>query len=529
MISDLRTLGDGQALEADICIVGAGAAGISIAQALVGTHLDLLLLESGGLADEAQTQALYQGESIGYPVTLDEGRYRVFGGSTSRWTGRCAKLDAIDFADRPWVPYSGWPIALEDLEAWYELARPLCGFPEAWGTNAEAGRSAGALPLPLDPSKVEPFTWRYAPQGNRVYINWGKRHHSALEQAGNVKVLLGANVTSLAFDEGGEHLRELVVRSTTGATRVVRAKAFVLCCGGIENARLLLANGGDRLEGGRRALGRFLMQHPRGQTASIAASTANSEKLQDSLNIFATFGGVQYEFGMALPAPVQRAEGLLNASMIVTYEAEPASAWESVKAFGSHVRARELGAAGSSLLAAAVDPAAIGRNLWRRGVQHRHAMLKTRSIGLLVDLEQTPDPASRVTLSDQTDRFGMPQARVDWRISKDERRTAARFCELVAGEMGRLDLGQVTPEPWLSEEGALGPRDLEGTYHHIATTRMSATPETGVVDADCRVHGVDNLFMAGCSVFSTGGHANPTFTIVALALRLADHLKRSIN
>jgi choline dehydrogenase-like flavoprotein len=273
-------------------------------------------------------------------------------------------------------------------------------------------------------------------------------------------------------------------------------------------------------------IGRFFMQHPRGVIGKLETSPATALALQDRYNIFQVTHGLQYEVGLALSEAAQREHGLLNASAILTYEADPDSGWEATKRLigASEDGGRRTGDIGRLLR----DPMSAARNLWRRGVQKRHAGFPVTAINVLIDLEQRPDPESRITLTDERDRLGMRKASVDWRLAEQERHTAAVFADILRRFFGETGVGRMRSEPWLQETGPIGD-ELAGTYHHIATLRMSTGPESGVVDADCMVHGTDNLFVAGCAVFPTGGHANPTFTIIALALRLADRLRSRLS
>lgn len=494
----------------DVCVIGAGAAGVSLALDLTSRGVRVLLLEAGGRGDEPASQALYEGVSIGHPMDVSEGRYRRLGGSTTRWTGRCAKLDRIDLETRAWMPGSGWPLSYDDIDAYYPRAAEFCGFQSPWEDDDLVLSRLGTPAL--DERRAAPFVWRYAPTGRRTYRDFGDLVGDGLD------VVLHANVVEMNADRSGR-LMSVVAASLSGRRLQISAGAFVLCCGGIENARLLLAaqeaRGGDF---GGDAVGRYFMQHPRGSIASVETTAKGARELQDAFNVFTSARAPQYEVGFALPETAQRAEKLLNASAILVYRADPTSGWERLK---SGLTGRGAGALGD-LTGALADPVDVLRNLNRRAVG-RHPALRTEGIDVVIDLEQAPDPCSRVTLSDERDALGVKRACVDWRISDDERRTAAHFADRLAGEFSRLGLGVLRPASWLSE-AQLAPAALSGTYHHIATTRMSDDPDSGAVDADCRVWGMDNLYVCGCSVFATGGHANPTLTIVALALRLAEHL-----
>ncbi|MYL96727.1 hypothetical protein GR702_02925 [Novosphingobium sp. FGD1] len=527
-VSDLRTdqIPAGQ-LQYDVCLIGAGAAGISIAQALAGSRFSICLLESGSGSAEAETQRLYEGEVAGHSMTMDTGRYRVLGGSTSRWTGRCGKLDAIDFQARAWVPHSGWPIGLEDLEPYYEAARAVCGFRRAWQDDSLAASALGLEPI-TDP-RLRNFIWRYAPLGSRLYRNWGVEYDAVLKSAENIDAVLHANVTRWHAPAGGKRVEAVTVSTLEGKQAVIKANLFVLCAGGLESARLLLSSAED-VPGGLGAampmVGRFFMQHPRGSIGRLHTNASAAKVLQDRLAIFATRMGLQYESGFALSAKEQQESELLNASVILTYEADPDCGWEAFKELAGIAPdegARGYGRSGAALRLAR-DPGSAVSNLWRRGWQKRHAAFPVRGIDLVIDLEQKPDPESRVTLCDDRDRLGMRRARVAWRVNEEERRTSLRFAEILSDHFEATGIGHVEKADWLFDQGSIGD-ELSGTYHHIATLRMSEGPESGVVDANCQVHGVDNLFVASCATFSTGGHVNPTFTIVALALRLADHIR----
>lgn len=327
-------------------------------------------------------------------------------------------------------------------------------------------------------------------------------------------------------------VRTIRARTLSGAELLVAARACVLCCGGIENARLLLDSADDprhALGNAHDLVGRFFMQHPRGVTASVSSTAAQARALQRRFNLFASRRTAQHEVGFTLAEHQQRERGLLNASAVLRYEASEESGWASLKLLRARLQQRRLGNGTlREALRLVADPIDIAANTWRLARGRHTAFLRPR-ISVVVDLEQRPDPDSRVTLSPRRDRLGRRHASVDWRISPLERRTARAITELVGDALSRRGLGDTRLAPWLFETGPYVGRELLRTHHHIGTTRMAADPREGVVDANCRVHGTRNLFVAGCSVFPTGGHANPTLTIVALALRLADHLRGTLT
>ena len=526
MFIDLDRMGGTLSAKADACIVGGGAAGISIAKTLLDAGWTICLLEAGGLAFEKQQQNHLEGESVGEPVRIAEGRYRQLGGATAYWTGRCAELDPIDFESRGWIEDSGWPIEYAELEPYYRRAEAMCGFGEAW-TNG-AARLTKLRGVGNWDAGVDPFLWRFAPTRRNAYQNWATRFRATLERSGRAQVMLHACLTAIEQAPGRTAIDALVARSLHGASVRVEAKHYILCCGGIENARLLL-NAVRCSEGSLRGIedsvGRWFMQHPRAHVADIVAPGREAQ-LQHLFNRFTVRNGTEYETGFALSNALQRQEHLLNASAVLRY-APPAhslrgaiSDWRRNRSW----RGIEF-IPGRPRLDTSV---ALARDAlrWAAG---RHPILQSPRIQLITDLEQLPNRASRVVLSDQPDAFGLHRARLDWRIAPLERHTSARLVKSVSQWMSTYGLGTVEPVTGLDEHGGLTPTHMLESYHHIGGTRMSANRDHGVVDRDCKLHGVDNLHVCGASVMPTGGHANPTFTITALALRLAEHLDLSLR
>jgi choline dehydrogenase-like flavoprotein len=155
-------------------------------------------------------------------------------------------------------------------------------------------------------------------------------------------------------------------------------------------------------------------------------------------------------------------------------------------------------------------------------------MPKPKTIRLQCRAEQYPEPDSRITLSDQLDALGLRKACIDWHLSELERKTARRMVETVGAEFERLNLGKLELSDWMRPEIEDWRSWVKEGNHHSGATRMADDPRQGVVDRNCRVHGIENLYISSSSVFPTTGTANPTFTIIALAIRLADHLKQKL-
>lgn len=539
---DLEDPGTPDVYSADICIVGSGPAGTTIARELLRSGLRVILVESGGLTENAETHALYDGDTVGHTVYMMHGRHRVFGGSGTQWGGRCALLDPIDFEQRDWIGFSGWPFGYEDLLPYYERAKSVSNFENHWIDDDSAAKLLKAAPKPFAGGKLQRMVWRvaspdlrpslrtYLTLGYRKHFDYGKAYRSELEQSPTTQVLLNANMVGMATSADGRRVEEIAVSTLDGRRARVRAGRFVLATSGIENARqLLIAPPPLRERANRHDLvGRLLSQHPRGDFGEIVVTHEQARRIQSAFHRFLVPPRVpvQYEVGFALTEAAQREHKLVNASAALVYYAHDNTPWKAGKRLMLAIkRLRTYRGMLPDALKLVVGTPAIAGNVARRYLLGRKLHHTMPSIHVEIDLEQVPNPESRILLSFRRDRFGNPLARADWRIAPIERRTARFFADALDEELRLMDLGYFKGKPWLYNDEPLSTDDLFGNYHFIGTTRMDADATRGVVDPDCRVHGVENLYCAGASVFPTGGHANPTLTIVALAIRLADHLK----
>jgi choline dehydrogenase-like flavoprotein len=524
MIEDLGQLGEGPPIEADLCLVGAGAAGITIARALSGSGLALCLVESGGLEFEAETQALYGGESVGLPEQgFEIGRLRFFGGTTNHWGGRCTPLAPLDFAPRSWVPHSGWPISRRDLDPYYQRARAVCGL-DGPAEPVQMLSSIGVTPPPLPTTSLAPQVWEHTPD----HWSFGSVYREELRRAGDVRVLLHANLTRIAATPERNAVTDITVTALTGVAREIRARGYVLCCGAIENARQLLstAESGAPALGNRYDLvGRFYMDHFRGQVATLVTGDPQPE-IEAVFNYFIAPGRRLYQVGLELSPEAQRAQGLLNASAVLDYEGDPRSGIAEAQAIWRALQQGQWGPdIGERVWRVLSDMDGVAATIRRRLIDGRHPVMPLKAGLIVADIEQAPNPESRISLSGDRDALGQRRVRVDWRAGALERRTAEYAARAIGAALLRLGFGRCRVESWLLDDAPPSALALGETFHQAGTTRMAADPRCGVVDADCRLHGVANLYLAGGSVFPTCGHANPTLTIVALALRLADHLK----
>lgn len=527
---DLREFVSEAPLESDLCIIGSGPAGITIAQEFANTPIKVLVLESGGNTEEIGTQALYDIESVGVPRVMEQHkvRNRILGGSSHTWYGRCAPLEPIDYEIRDWVPYSGWPITHKDLHEYELRASEILGLGSHEYGEALRSRLNLSPKQSLKPELLRDQFWQYSKvsEADRQVPQFGQ--HRLPQNAANIDILLHANVTHLSTNGDGTRVESVDVSTLEGKQIQVRAKCFVLCCGGIENSRLLLASNRQRSSGlgnEHDLVGRFLMDHP-------GTVIGDFKNLRDIYKVSQCFGdrwyyneqGKQvYDHGIALSAEVQEKEGLLNCAAFLQPVEDKGNPWSAIKAARDSLKGHSAPDASlvGGIQATLAHPRRFVKGLARQLVDKRPPV---QASCLYCLVEQQPNPSSRVTLADQKDRLGMPISRINWQISQQEVATVERLGELIAAEFERIGL----PQPVLHKHDHAS-ESLRLTFsdraHPTGTTRMSATPSSGVVDHNCKLHTVDGLYVAGTSVFPTSSHVNPTFDIIALAIRLADHIK----
>jgi choline dehydrogenase-like flavoprotein len=515
MILDFRNLDHARDIETDVCIVGAGAAGIAIADRIAAKGTRTCLLESGGFELGSATQDLYRGHNIGIPNSpLHTSRLRFFGGSTNHWQGWCTPFSSEDFSQKPWIARTGWPLPANELQPWYESANAWLGLgPAIYDPRIEHEWRErgwrGALPA-FDAKRLVPGFWRFCRPPARLGAAW----RVAFRDRASLLVLLHANAVALQSDESGRRVRHLEVRALEGGSRRVLARVFVLACGGLENPRLLLASRTPQFPRGvgnqNDWVGRTFMDHIEGDIATVTARDPDG-------------------FALSMPNPSEAEPGgvffRLHPSVQMRMRAGNSAAYLGI-ARNSPVAAPDEDWMTKALeeLSAWLRPAPASRESAVKG--------SVRGLSFRCFGEQTPNPESRVTLGEERDALGMPRLRLDWRLSQTDRRSLRILGETLAAEVQRLDLGRVRLVPWLAPERDADPdwsEGITGGHHPMGTTRMSEGPEQGVVDSNGRVHGLSNLFVAGSSVFPTSGYANPTLTIVALAQRLASHLDERLR
>ena len=551
MIVDANSVGNGARLTADVCIVGAGAAGISLALSLSGQGLDIVLLESGQVDLHAATQSLYDGEVADEKLHSppDKYRQRRFGGSTAIWGGRCMPFDPIDFEKRSWVPGSGWPISFDDLAPFYPEANKL----------AEAGRYAyvdhdafGAGVPPMFKGFESDVVRTDGLERFSCPTNFGHRYARRLRVASDIRVLLGANCTGLKLAANGRTLREVEVTTLEGTRFAVEARSTVLATGGLETPRLLLASN-DVAPAGigneHDVVGRYYMCHIAGNVGSLVIKGPTSN-VRHGYEI--SPDGIYCRRRIAITEEEQRRHGLANAVARLHFPRITDPRHRNGVLSGLFLARKFISYEYGKRLNDGTEPT-LGlhaRHMWnvvsdplhtagflthwitKRTLAERKfpsVILRNRSNRFSLEMhgEQIPRAHSRVTLAGKSDMFGLPQMRIDWNYGSDDIESVRRTLDLVAEEMKRTGVGELTYDTATLEEDLM----RFGAYggHHIGTARMGADPRTSVVDENCRVHSVNNLYVAGSSVFPTSSQANPTLTLIAMSLRLGKHLSQRLT
>ncbi|HMR32546.1 MAG TPA: GMC family oxidoreductase [Geminicoccaceae bacterium] len=522
MIDDLRSHPDGALLDCDVCIVGAGPAGIALALSLARAPLRILVLESGGFEVESEAQSLNEAEVTGLSMSGHlAGRVRAFGGAARLWAGQCLPLDPIDFEPRGWVPHSGWPIGPADLADGYRQAEAFFEV-EGEGYGEETYRRFGLAVPAWDADALRTMFTVYTPK-----VDTARFSARAIRSAGNICLLTHAHAAAIETDATGV-ARSVDLRSALGKSARIEARAIVLCGGGLENPRILLNSTGRRPRGlgnEHDLVGRFFQEHPNAVTATLAG---DGTALQEQFRLLYRRER-RYFPKLALGRSVQEAKQVLNANAHLVFEYPEDSCTAALERMFRSLRAgrpperpwRDLGRVAADLPALA--------SVMLRRLRGRSPKARPAAVKLQCYLEQAPNPQSRVMLSERRDQLGLRQMRLDWRLTELERRTLVVLTATVQREFRRLGLGELEAEGWLAEPGAAWEKRLVDSYHHGGTTRMAATPSEGVVDRNCEVFGVLGLYVCGNSVFPTSGYANPTLTIVALAMRLASHLRTALG
>lgn len=512
MIRDLERELPGPDERADVCVVGAGAAGIVLAVELARMGKRVVLLEAGGAEIEDRSQDPYGSEVVGLPHRgVHVGRFRAHGGTTNKWGGQILELDAIDFERREWVPGSGWPFAKGKLTRWYARALELEGLGSVQRVDAEVWRELG-LAGPQLRELAQYFT-RWTPQPN-----FAELHKRELEGAG-IAVWLHANAVGLELE--GEAVRGVRVRTLGGRETVFRAGQYVFCLGTIESSRFFLQPREGGLPWNRSGLlGRHFQDHIDSNAAEL--------RVLDRRQFHAWFDnvflrGYKYHPKVRWTEEAMRERRVLNAGATMYFLSEMDEQIGAIKETVKKVLRGGLGKVGASELRhVLVNLPLLGRQTWRYKVAHRAWNPVSAMVKLRVHCEQEPLGASSITLSGERDALGLLRTRLDWRISEAELRTMLELARVAKRELAGVAEVAIDPELERGDDAYL--TGCDDSNHHMGGMRMGATEAEGVVSPELRLFGTRNCYVCSGAVFPTSGFSNPTHTVLALAVRLAAHL-----
>ncbi|MGD0808485.1 MAG: GMC family oxidoreductase [Acidimicrobiales bacterium] len=555
MLTDGRSIPTNSVLVVDLCIIGGGPAGLTIAQELARPGIDILLLERGDVTEEpdADLTSDLEFESPNFPSPA-LALHNQFGGMAAIWNcllpdgvthaARYLPLDPIDFETRDWVPHSGWPITFDQMAPYYDRARTWCGIAsfDFHGPLPDSGRTPLSSPSGALLTRLDQFGPATA---------FTRQPLVQLTKSGHVQVVTNATAVQVMSGDGADDgMAETSVRAHGGTPFTVRSRFVVVAGGAIENARLLLnstaqcpAGLGNDFDN----VGRFFMDHPRVSLGLGSPSPEGSTRAMDLYQLHMLEGQV-FLGKLKLSDTVLRREELLNgnAEIFSNYRYNlPVPYYLSVPqreglrsafiALDSIKRRQGLARVPEHLASATRHAVPIARYVSSRYLDRRSRPKLLEWTGavrgsfeLVYQPEQAPNHDNRVTLGQRRDALGNRVARLDWRWSEIDVVSIRRVREILASELRASGLGDLVEPEDDTIHGIFGEVAPMTAHHHLGTTRMHDDPRQGVVDRDCRLHGSSSVYVAGGSVFPTGGYANPTLTVVALAVRLADELKRAM-
>lgn len=461
----------------DFCIIGAGPAGITLALRLAGKGRHVLLLEGGGHEYSPNSQTLYHCTSTGMNVYPDEARLRFLGGTSNHWAGRCRPFEPSDFSVPPSVNVQGWPIAFSEIEKHLPQAMAILDLPLDSGFKS-INASMDGNDFVADRFLLSPPT-RFA-----------QKYAKALEETEGLDVFIHCNCVDLEFDPASGRIASVVVCDYQKQRERVTASQFILAMGAIENARQLLNSESlacAGVVGEEGFVGQCFMEHLNLDLGTFILSEGQGAEPR------------QYFTTDAFVAQYQCGKGNVSAALL-----------EQVKAYGRTAAIKDF----------------LENLVCDVGWSHKIDFISHFNCpgdGVITTLiEQFPNRNSRLTLLDERDELGMRKVNVNWEVTAQDRHTIKSIGLEVAKCFAETGLGYVKLEECVYDVNV--PLKVAPHAHHMGTTRMASAPEFGVVDQNCKVFGTDNLYVAGSSVFATGGACNPTMPLLQLALRLADHL-----
>ena len=510
----------------DCLIVGTGIAGQLVASKLINSGLEICILESGAETRNPSLDFLNKFEASALNFRKDFlNRVREVGGACNLWAGRMMRLSREDIEARPWLGLNGWPIEYEELESFYNQVDDLFGIVNSWNHKCKFPFPDHTYEHVIENARS---VWAKKTPRFNVKSNYWKE----ISRSNHTDIFLNCTVINLEYQKN----RDVLVNCIHGDANIsFKSKYVVVASGGIENARILLDSKDDSgrfFNSMNTNIGHYFMDHPTYVTPSL--SLVNSLPIS-TLNQKSFYNSTLKD-GIKFKRKVQSENGLTNPyieiSMHIGENAEKAMA-NIVALYKSRVVSEYLGLNPADIMQAInsiylMNPIEKFPHFVRQSYDYLFRKIRNNMIGDGIvfshHIENLPSYQNYIKKLERKNKYGCSEIEINWTIGEPELKSSER---LIAESIkyfkliGVIDNNIEVPKINLSK--------INDASHHMGTTRMSSTSSDGVVDKNLRLWGVNSIFVAGSSVFPSTGHANPTYTIAALSIRLGEYLRKTIN
>jgi choline dehydrogenase-like flavoprotein len=511
----------------DVCIIGAGVAGITLANELRSVFDQVILVEAGSREYLQEVQDTCAPETLHHMIPDPTySRLKMLGGSSNHWQNNTSPFTPLDFQRRDWIKNSGWPISYHDLAPYYPKAAEYCGVGNDGYSTAYWLNTLNGEDVVRESNIVLTQVSKHSNPPIRFFEAYGKE----LVDSDHVTVLINSYLTDMTFDASAKKIVSIETKSVNGHQNKINAKAFVLCLGGLDNPRILLAMNqkyDNRIGNQGDSVGRYFMEHPTPRAAHLFTTNdlpgfyEGGHHGNRRIGVYFSLSedALLTNYCTNLRIPLNPSTDYMMSDGISSFhilkEDLGNGSWPDN--FGTHI---------SHLISNFDDVIeAISRKSF--GKELFESANEIAGFEMPMMMEQTPNRDNRITLGSIKDKFGLPRINIQWALSESDKNMVWKSLEVVAREFGALSIGRLQ---LLRERASrLWGDQLGFSDHHMGTTRMAEHPGLGVVDKDQRVFGTQNLYVSGSSIFATGSHVPPTLTIAAFSIRLAKILQQELK